>query len=85
MTSFVDVVNDEPRYRRDVRVPRPLGLVRMTVATGTVENVFDLRRHLRVSFDGLRLVDRRIRSRGPDELKPKKENRERDDEEFYYF
>ena len=57
----------------------------MTVAAGTVENVFDLRRHLRVRFDRLRLVDRRISSRGPDELKPKKENRERDNEKSYYL
>lgn len=76
--AVVDMIRQPPRDGRDVRVPRPHRFVCMTVATRTIENRCDLRRHLREGIDRLRFIDGRIRAHRSHDLNSQEGNNQYD-------
>jgi hypothetical protein len=77
LARLVHVVHEQPRYRRDVSVGWPLGLVAVTVSAGSVEDRLHVRRHRRRAFERGSRIEGRIRPLNRDELNRKKQETDR--------
>jgi hypothetical protein len=73
-TARVDVVDDQPGYRREVAVPGPHGSAGMTITTRPVQDGHDIGRHWHVRLEGSRRDDGRIGPRRLHELSYQKES-----------
>ena len=84
-SRLVHVADHQPGNGCDVAVPGPTGLIRMTIVARAIENRRDLRRHLCLRLNRLRLINRRIRLRGSFELQPEKDDHKADGYPFECF
>ena len=77
--AVIDVIDHQPGHRRDVAVPGPDGVVRVTVAARPLEHRRRRRRHGHRRAQRPPRIRRRIRPRRPDELNPEHRDQPGDD------
>ena len=66
--ALIHVVDDKPRHRGDIRVPRPASSVGMAIGAGSVERGGHVGRDVQDVFHHVRGIDRRVGAGRADDL-----------------
>ena len=85
LAAIIHVADDEPGHRRDVRIPRPLGEIRVAVAACAHQSCVYVGRHIHDVVDRLGGSERRIGPRHREKLRHHQTNHQNNENPFKRF